>query len=155
VLVAATAVVLTTRRRLRLVAAAVILVALAQPAWALRTLEHDGDGVATGVTLWQAGGTTVVAVEPSADPRRALEALRRAGVRRIDLAIAVTGGVMTGEVVQALDARYALGAIWAPVGHQVRGATTVGDATRARAGPFTVVVRSGDGRLAIDVRRAA
>jgi competence protein ComEC len=155
VVTAAGAVALLRTGRIRVLALVATALALAQPAWALRDVERDGAPVAGGVSLWQGDGATVVVVEPLADPRRTLEALRRAGVRRIDVLVAASGGVRTSEVTAALDARYAVGATWAPPGHQVRGARTAHPGTLVRAGPFDVAVIAADPRLVVTVSRRA
>jgi competence protein ComEC len=155
VLAVAGCVVLAERapRRGRAVALVVVAAVLAQPALALRHAQHDGTVVATGVSLWQVSGASVVVVEGSADPTDALEALRRAGVRRLDLVVATNGGATTAEVVRALGSRYPIGARWAPTGHRVRGARVPAVGATARAGPFEVRVDANEPRLAVTVRR--
>jgi competence protein ComEC len=138
-------------RRWRIMAGALAAVTLLQPAWALRSVHFEGEPVAAGVTLWVHHGGAVVEVDGRADPVRVLEALRRAGVRRVDLVVAVTGGRVVGDVVRALDARYDVVEVWAPVGHQIRGARVpVGGAT-VRAGGFTVAVVATAPRLVVHV----
>jgi competence protein ComEC len=141
-----------TRSRVRMLAVAAMVVVLAQPAWSLRSAERDAAPVVEGVVLWHRDGSSVVVVEARADPVRALEALRRAGVRRLDLVVAVTGSSAVRDVVRALDARYHVGAIWAPLGHQIRGATVPEPGLEVRAGAFVVAVEVNDPRLVVQVR---
>jgi ComEC/Rec2-related protein len=142
------------RRARRAVSVAVVVATLAQPGWSLRHAEHDGFAVATGVVLWQADGTSIALVDGTADAVRSLEALRRAGVRHIDLLVAVNGGRTTAEVVRALGTRYPIGERWAPPGHQVRGARVPPVGAAVRAGPYVVTVVADEPRLAITVQRA-
>jgi competence protein ComEC len=141
-----------TRSRVRRLAVAAMVVVLVQPAWSLRSAECDAAPVAEGVELWHGDGSSVVVVEARADPVRALEALRRAGVRRLDLVVAVTGGSAVRDVVRALDARYDVGAIWAPRGHQIRGASVPEPGLEMRAGSFVVAVEVNEPRLVVEVR---
>jgi competence protein ComEC len=141
-----------TRSRVRTLAVAAMVVVLAQPAWSLRSAECDAAPVVEGVVLWLGDGSSVVVVEARADPVRALEALRRAGVRRLDLVVAVTGGSAVRDVVRALDGRYDVGAIWAPRGHQIRGAGVPEPGLEVRAGSFVVAVELNEPRLDVEVR---
>jgi hypothetical protein len=138
----------------RALGALAIVIALLQPSVALRSVRLDGASVAEGVTLWRDRHHAVVVVDGRADPVRALDAVRRAGVSRIDLVVARTGAIGVGDVVRALDARYDLGAVWAPAGHAVRGASVPRPGVAVRAGPFVATVDSIDPRLVVHVRRA-
>jgi competence protein ComEC len=141
-----------TRSWVRTLAVAAMVVVLAQPAWSLRSAECDAAPVVQGVVLWHGDGSSVVVVAARADPVRALEALRRAGVRRLDLVVAVTGGSAVRDVVSALDGRYDVGAIWAPSGHQIRGAGVPEPGLEVRAGSFVVAVEANEPRLVVEVR---
>ncbi|HEX7095745.1 MAG TPA: ComEC/Rec2 family competence protein [Acidimicrobiales bacterium] len=142
------------RRALRGVAAVTLASALLHPAWELRGMRVTDAAVATGVRLWRDGDHAVVMLDGRADPVRTLQALRRAGVRRLDLVVARSGSVLVSDVVRALDARYRVGAVWAPARHEIRGAATPAAGTTARAGPFTVTVEAVQPRLLVDVTRA-
>jgi hypothetical protein len=139
--------------RLRAVALVGVLVVLLHPAWVLHHARYDGASVASGVELWRHGVATVVVVDGRADPVRALEGLRRAGVRRIDLLVARSGGQAAGDVVRAFDRRYAIGARWAPVDHELRGATTPDVGATVGVGPFVVTVEANDPAIALRVAR--
>src|SRR5690606_14067574 len=104
--------------------------------------------------LWHDDGHAVVVLDGRAGAVQTLEALRRAGVRRVDLVITRTGGVSVGEVVRSLDARYGVAVHWAPVGHSIRGGTVPEPGERVRAGRFIVTVDSVDPRLDVRVERA-
>jgi hypothetical protein len=134
-----------------LAVAALVLVA-AEPGWSLRSARYTEAPVVEGVTLWHDRGASVVSIEASADPVRALEALRRSGVRRLDLIVAVTGGAAVRDVVLALDARYDVGAVWAPRGHQVRGGHVPEPGEQVRAGGLVVQAEASDPRLVVRVR---
>jgi competence protein ComEC len=147
--------VVRTSSRARAVAMVAMLAVAAQPAWGLRSAHADGVTVTEGVELWLDDGAAVVVVEARADPVRALEALRKAGVRRVDLLVAVTGGRGIGDTVRAIDARYAVGTLWAPAGHQLRGARVPPRDLVVRAGRFVVTVEASDPRLLVRVRVTA
>jgi competence protein ComEC len=138
------------RRWLRPAAGVVLAGALLAPAVGLHTHRATGRTITPGVQLWRDGAHAIVVVDGRADPVRALEGMRRAGVRRIDVAIARTGAVGVGDVLRALDGRYPIGATWAPIDHAIRGATVPDNGAIVRAGPFELLVQSVDPRL--DVR---
>ena len=97
---------------LRRTAIPVALAAVLAPAVALRSA--PAEVVADGVALHRAGGATVVLVD-GASPGHALEVLRLAGVRRID--VLVVDGRGAEEVVRVLRHRW-------PVGRVVDAAAT-------------------------------
>lgn len=134
----------------RRLAGVVLVATVVHPAWQLHDFRAHDEAVAHGVRLWRDGTSSVVAIDGRADAVRTLEALRRAGVRRVDVVVLRTGSVAVGDVVRALEARYSVGAVWAPAGHQVRGATTPPVGATARAGPFALSVVAVEPRL--DVR---
>ncbi len=78
--------------------------------------------VGQGVTVWRAGSSTVVVLDGPRDPRRSLRALRLAGVRRIDLVVAVRGNRADALVVRSLYDRFGVMVVLAPPMHRVPGA---------------------------------
>lgn len=89
---------------------AAMIATLLVPAVALRSppLRQDPTG---GVAVYRAGGATVVVLEEQPTARRLLEALRRAGVRRIDVLAAVDEPDPT--LVAALRHRWPVGRVLA------------------------------------------
>jgi hypothetical protein len=109
----------------RRLAIALAVVALVQPPLTYGHLSVGEQALVTGVTVLRGrDGTTVLTVDDTARARSTLEALRRHGVRRVALVVAVDGGRSSGEVVRAVRSRLAIGEIWAPSLHQIRGART-------------------------------
>ena len=126
----------------RRVALAIAVVVMAHPMLTFGHLAAGEHSIARGVTIARGDdGTTLLRLDDAARARPTLESLRRHGVRRVTLVIAVDGGRSTGEVVRALRSRVAIGEIWAPAQHQVRGARTP-PLGSARVGPFAVEVTS-------------
>jgi hypothetical protein len=114
--------------------------------------EHD---VASGLTAWRGpDGATVLVVGAGARERSSLEALRRHGVRRVSLVVAVDGGRASGEVVRAIRSRVAIAEIWAPSMHKVRGARTPSIGAY-RVGSLSVEVTSNDTPLRATLRVAS
>ena len=81
-----------------------------------------GDGLS--VVRHHSGADLVVLTTPR-DAEAVLASLRKARLGRIDLVVAVNGSRDNGRVVRAIDERYDLVDIWAPVGHQVPNARAV------------------------------
>jgi competence protein ComEC len=126
----------------RHVAVALAVVALVQPPLTFGRLAPGQHALAAGITVLRGGdGTTVLTIDDHARARSALEALRRHGVRRIALVVAVDGSRASGEVVRALRSRLAIDEIWAPSQHQIRGARTP-PLGAYRVGPFEIDVTS-------------
>ena len=124
----------------RHVAVALAVVALVQPPLTFGHLAAGEYPLAAGITvLHGADGTTVLTIHDSARARSTLEALRRHGVRHVALIVAVDGGRASGEVVRAVRSRLAIGEIWAPLQHQIRGARTPALGAY-RVGPFDIDV---------------
>ena len=82
--------------------------ALLAPAISLQRERSTGESVATGVQLWRDGQHAIVVLDGRADAVRTLEALRRAGVRRLDVVVARSGATGVGDVIRALDDRYGM-----------------------------------------------
>ncbi len=124
-MVAAVVFALSRTKSARHVAVALAVVALVQPPLTFGHLAAGQHPLATGITVVRGtDGTTVLTIDDTARARSTLEALRRHGIRRVALVVAVDGGRASGEVVRALRSRLAISDIWAPAQHQIRGART-------------------------------
>jgi competence protein ComEC len=111
----------------------------------------DAESIAAGAQLWRRDGATVLVLAGNADGGRLLEALRRRGVRRVDVLVLRSGGSggarLAGLVRHRAEVRLAL----APAGHRVPGAEVFVPGQRARAGPLEVVAEGGRERLEVRV----
>lgn len=147
---------LARRRLLRAVAAASLAAALLLPALALRVSDPPFHAVLdSGVEVWREHNTTVVALGSNRSTERLLEDLRRAGVGAIDLVVADRGTRAQRDQVIALQERMWVGAVVAPPGHRIGGATTVRAGQRILVGSLEVAVASHDPRLMVTVTSSA
>ena len=91
----------------------VVVVALLAPAVSLRSAPFHAEPLA-GVHLYRSGGATVIVLgaQRSPSPGRALEAFRRAGVRRIDLLVAADP---PPRLLRALRHRWSVGQVLDPL----------------------------------------
>lgn len=114
--------------------AGVVLIAatVASPAMALREPAPVRIALSPGATLWRAHAA-VLDIDGRVDAARVLEALRRAGVTRLDLVVARTANGSTSETIDALRRRFGIDHVVTP-------------ATAAEAASFVV------GRLRVEVR---
>ena len=71
-----------------------------------------------------------------------LEALRVAGVRRIDVVVATDGDRADADAVVAIQTRYDPIEVMAPPLHRVPGGRSIHPGTIVRAGDLVVAVRS-------------
>jgi competence protein ComEC len=143
------------RATARRVALAIAVVALVQPPLTFGQLTPGRHALAAGIAVQRgADGTTVLTIDDTARARSALEALRRHGVRRVALVVAVDGGRATGEVVRALRSRLTIGEIWAPSSHQIRGAHTP-ELGEYQIGSLAIVVTSTSAPLTMMPRVAS
>ena len=103
-----------------------LVVALGVPLLTPRPLPvgHHQFGDGLSVVRHDSGADVVVLTDPR-DAEGVLASLRKARLGRIDLVVAVTGSRDDGRVVRAIDERYDLVDIWAPLGHQVPNARAV------------------------------
>jgi competence protein ComEC len=107
------------------ISAVVTIALLATPA--IRLAAHPGEReVLDGVgEIWRTGqGRTVLVLDAEVHHRRILEPVRRLGIARIDLAIAVQGSGRTGVALARLRKRVVVGEVWAPRDHRVAFART-------------------------------
>jgi len=134
-----------TLRRLLLVAS---LVSLGVPAW--RIAHPPSQTPIEGATVWR-DGATVLVLDSGARGPAVLDDLRRAGVRRIDLAVAPRGGLGEASVLALVRTRISIGAVLAPEGNQVRGATVAQAGDRWQAGGLAVTIEADRPRLGVGV----
>jgi competence protein ComEC len=117
----------------------------------------QGRTEAGGAEVWRGptehGGLTVVVLPGDADPESLLRWLRSAGVDRLDLVIARSGGPRTAAALDVLDDRLQVQQVWAPRGHQLTGAVVPAPGTTA-AGGLSVEVRATAPRLDVAVTAA-
>lgn len=126
-----------SRRALLIGAAAIAVVALAEPGLALRDPPRETTP-AEGVRVWRAGATVVV-IEPGTGPSRTLEGLRLAGVLDVDLLL-VGPGATAADEERAARHRSRIGQVWW-VGRDPPGAVRVGDVDVTVSGVGSVCVR--------------
>jgi len=101
-----------------------------------------------GVSLVHGRGGTVVVLDDPVSPRKVLERLRVAGVRRPVLVIATDGDRADADAVLALTDRFGRLPIAAPPLHRVPGARTVAPGRLIVAGTVRVEILEVDPRIA-------
>jgi competence protein ComEC len=127
--------------RIAVLAVAMVSVALVSPLVGVSRLPVGGTAVASGVELWRgSAGGVVVVLRGAAHEDDALQALRRAGVRRIDLVVATSTARGVTDAARSLAARYGIAALWAPTRHRVIGARTPAPGTTVTIGGVAIGV---------------
>jgi len=96
----------------------------------------------------------VVVLDQPGSPRRLLEGLRLAGVRRIDLIVAADGDAADAHAVLALTERYKGAAVIAPPLHRVPRARTVAAGAVLRIGALRVNIVADTPSLAVEIASA-
>ena len=123
------ALVLASRRLERTRALAPLGAALVAVAFAASVLAAasppSGWSETAGARVFYREPVTVVILDGPARPAKLLEALRLAGVRRVDLVVASSGGASDAHAVLALKDRYRGATVVAPPMHRVPHARTV------------------------------
>lgn len=104
---------------------------------------EEGTTIAAGAQLWRRGPATVLVLAGNADGGRLLEALRRRGVRRVDVLVLRSGGSGGAHLAALVRHRAEVRLALAPEGHRVPEARAFTPGQRVRAGPLEVV---GEGR---------
>ena len=100
-------------------------------------------------TLWRAPGSAVLLLGADESVERLLGDVRAAGVERIDLIVASSGGVRSAADVGVLRRRYGQAVVWAPVGNRIAGAFVPDAYTLAAVGELDVAVLANDRRLEV------
>jgi competence protein ComEC len=112
-------------RRARAAAAGLVVVALVSPLLAMSRVPIGGSVIAPGVELWRGpNGGVVVILRSAAYEDDALQSLRRAGVRRIDLLVSTSTARGATDAARSVAGRYGTTALWAPTRHRLIGART-------------------------------
>lgn len=111
----------------------------------------EGTEIAPGTVVYAAGPHAVVISDGRASTARVLSGLRRANVRRPALLVVTGGGRTAAGQLGAVVVRLRPAAVLVPTGVMLQGATVVTNATRARAGPFSVTVVPDGRRLVVRV----
>ncbi len=143
------------RRRLALVLVAVAVATSAIQATAVPSTEERGRSLVAGVRMWRRDGAVVVVAHGVADEGRLLTAMRRAGVRRVDILVLRSGGTGAARVTGVIRHRARVRSVLAPQRHSVPGALAATAGTRMRAGPLEVVVKDAGPRLDVGVTSAS
>ena len=146
-------VVLLLRRRLLVILAwALVAVVLALPAVAERSSPPDlQTEVGWESTLWSGGGATVLVLGSSENSERLLADIRSAGVRRVDLIAARSGGVKSARAVADLKERYRSAVVWAPVDSKIPASVVPPRDSLIHVGSLEVYAAENEPRLEVVV----
>ena len=137
-------------RRVAVCVTLALLLVVTQPiAVAARDVE-----LARGAHLWRAGAAVLV-LDGETDVGRVIDALRRTGVRRLDLVVARRGTRTVAGVVLDLRSRLAVIAVAAPADHRIRGATAVASPVTVRIGQLSVRLTPDGDALDVDIGETA
>ncbi|WP_420640246.1 ComEC/Rec2 family competence protein [Candidatus Poriferisocius sp.] len=140
------------QRHFRATAAVGLVAVLLVPAMSLRLTQPPLHAVLdSGVEVWRSEETVVVALGANRSTERLLEDVRRAGVGSVDLVVADPGTRDQRDQVLSLSERMGVGAVIAPPGHRVGGATTVRAGQRLLVGALWVEVMAHDPRLVVTI----
>ena len=129
------------------VIAAVVVVVGSAP-----RLEPGATAAGAGVVIHREGAAVVVELDDPHRPRDVLEAIRHAGVRRIDVVVTTDGDRADADAVVALRARFGDLEIFAPPMHRVPGVSSVHPGTAVRLGRLLVEPIDEDDRNRLVVR---
>lgn len=137
------------RRGGGVVGACVVLVVCVN---AVSTAAAPGSGInplGDGLTIVHHGGSTVVVLDDPGRPQRVLEVLRRAGVRRPVLVVALDGDRADADAVLAIHDRFGPVPVAAPPLHRVPGGRTVQRGQVVALGAMAVHIVEVDPRLQV------
>lgn len=143
------------RRSVAVVGALVVAASLVLPAAALRMAPPSLTVLDDGSRLHLFDSAVVIELDVGARPDVVLEGLRRAGVRRVDVVVALHGGRDVAETVAALRHRSVPRLVLAPVGHRVPGGSVAVPGSVVGAGALEVAVTANDPRVVVEVRRSS
>jgi competence protein ComEC len=143
---------------LALPALALVASTIAAPAVVLWRDPPDDARPAAGITVWRDGASAAIEVDGRADASRALEALRRAGLRRVDVVVVGSASPSARDTAAAVVRRYAPSVLLSArgvatdggAGDDLRGAVEVTTPTEVRVGPITLVVTPDDRGLRVE-----
>jgi hypothetical protein len=149
--VAVLVVVVGGRPGARRLAGLVAIVVLVQPSVALAVGDVATADLGGGAWLHVDGGAVVLELDGSARPADVLEGLRRAGIGRVDVVVARSGGSRVADVVALVDTRVSPRLILAPRGHRVPGASVPPVGSVVTVGQTTVEVIAVSPELSVDI----
>lgn len=135
----AAAAVLSARRRVRWLGVSIAVVVAVVSARTVPSVPDGPTAIGAGVVVHRDAMVVVELADPHR-PRDVLEALRQAGVRRIDVVIATDGDRADADAVVAIRARYGTTEIFAPPLHRVPDGRAVHPGNLVRAGSVTAVL---------------
>ena len=142
--VAGAALVPASRRLLRPRALAAVGAAVVVAAFGHSVLSAasppQGWSETTGARVFRHESATVVVLHEAVRPKRLLESLRLAGVRRVDLVVASRGGASDAHAVLALKDRYRGATVVAPPMHRVPHARTVRAGSSVQIGAVSLEI---------------
>ena len=137
-------------RRVAVCLALALLLVVTRPA----TVTARDVELARGAHLWR-DGAAVLVLDGETDVGRVIDALRRAGARRVDVLIARRGTRTVAGVVLHLRSRLAIGTVLAPPDHRIRGATEVSVASTLRVGRLSISLVPDGAALDVDIGETA
>ncbi len=140
VTLAAVGVAVATRRPRSVRVLGSILVASAVVAPLLVPQARGARPAGWAATVWVDGPVAVVDLSAAADPVAVIETLRDAQVRAVGLVVVRSSRPTMSAVIDAIDARFPIGAVLAPPGLDHHDAVAVPPGFRARVGRFEIVV---------------
>jgi ComEC/Rec2-related protein len=129
--------------------AALVLGAVLAPAAAMWRAPPTSFRASSGVTVWRAGASVAVAVDGRADAGDALEAMRRAGLRRVDLVVIGSSTAKARAAGAAIARRYLppIVLVAATDTDAPSGAVVVRAPTEVRVGTMSFTVTPSDSGL--------
>lgn len=138
----------------RLVVVGVVLAVVAQAAL-VGPPARRSTALGDGAVLHVDDGATVVLLDRGVRAPALLDGLRRAGVGRIDVVVALDGGREVAEVVALLARRSSPRLVLAPAGHRIPGGSIPPPGATVTVGSLAIEVRASEPRLEVAVRPAS
>ena len=115
----------------------------------------EGWSELSGARIFATEKSLVVVLERPGSSQRLLQSLRTAGVRRVDLVVAASGGASNARAVLAVRDRFPTAAVVAPPMHRVPHARTVRTGDIVRIGATDIRIVAHDPTLAVEVAAIA
>jgi competence protein ComEC len=142
-------------RATRVVLTALGLVVCLHPALVLARSPPLFTAIDPDTALWRGGGAAVLVVGPDSTEATLVRELRRAGTRRVDIAVFTEPDRHAPEQLRAIRERVSVGVVFGPAGASPRGFRVPADGTRLTVGALTVVLTTGGGGLDPQISLAA
>lgn len=147
--------VLVRVRAIRPVLAGLALAVCLQPAFGLARSAPLFTPIGSDAGLWRGGGAAVLVVGPESSEAALLRDLRRAGARRVEIAVFTEPDRGTPDQLEAIRARVEIGAVLGPSGASITGLEVPADGTRLTLGGLTILLTTVDGHLDAQIAEAA